>query len=147
MAYKGKFQPKNPKKYKGDPTNIIYRSRWELRFMQHLDEHPKVVQWSSEEFFVPYRTKIEPRKWRRYFPDFWIKKINKEGKEDIVVVEIKPKKFTVPPKTKKKVTRTYLAEVQRWDMNSSKWEYAKEYCEDRGWKFVVMTEETMGINF
>ncbi|NDB85179.1 MAG: head completion protein, partial [Alphaproteobacteria bacterium] len=30
MAYKGKFNPKNPNKYKGDPTNIIYRSRWEL---------------------------------------------------------------------------------------------------------------------
>ena len=33
MAYKGKFKPKHTKKYKGDPTQIIYRSLWERKFM------------------------------------------------------------------------------------------------------------------
>jgi len=42
-TYKGLFKPKNPKKYNGDSTNIIYRSSWELRVMKWLDEHPKVV--------------------------------------------------------------------------------------------------------
>ena len=35
MAYKGPFRPRNPEKYKGDPTGIIYRSRWELMVMQN----------------------------------------------------------------------------------------------------------------
>ena len=26
MAYKGKFKPDRPEKYKGDPTKIVYRS-------------------------------------------------------------------------------------------------------------------------
>ena len=33
MAYKGKFKPKHIKKYKGDPTQIVYRSLWEKKFM------------------------------------------------------------------------------------------------------------------
>ena len=36
-TYKGFFKPKNPQKYNGDPTNIIYRSRWELKFMMYLE--------------------------------------------------------------------------------------------------------------
>ena len=31
MAYKGKFNPIHPDKYKGDPSNIIYRSLWEFK--------------------------------------------------------------------------------------------------------------------
>ena len=37
MPYSGKFTPKNPSKYRGDPTNIIYRSSWERRVMNYLD--------------------------------------------------------------------------------------------------------------
>ena len=39
MAYKGKFQPSNSKKYKGDPTNIVYRSLWERKFMVYCDKN------------------------------------------------------------------------------------------------------------
>jgi hypothetical protein len=48
-TYKGFFKPKNPKKYRGDPTNIIYRSGWELKLMLYLDDHKEVVSWGSEE--------------------------------------------------------------------------------------------------
>ena len=47
MAYQGRFKPKNPTKYMGDPTNIIYRSGWELKLMSYLDTHVNVLQWSS----------------------------------------------------------------------------------------------------
>ena len=50
MSYKGLYKPKNPSKYKGNPTNIIYRSLWERRLMSYLDDHPDILQWSSEEF-------------------------------------------------------------------------------------------------
>ena len=49
MAYKGKFRPKNPQKYRGDPTKIIYRSLWERNCMRYFDENPNVLKWSSEE--------------------------------------------------------------------------------------------------
>ena len=46
MSYKGKFRPKNPKKYKGDPTNIIYRSLLERRFMVYCDDTPAIIKWA-----------------------------------------------------------------------------------------------------
>ena len=47
MTYQGRFKPKNPSKYMGDPTNIIYRSSWELRLMSYLDDHKNVTAQAS----------------------------------------------------------------------------------------------------
>ena len=33
MSYKGRYVPTNPKKYKGNPNTIYYRSLWERKFM------------------------------------------------------------------------------------------------------------------
>ena len=75
MAYSGKFIPKHPDKYRGDPSNVIYRSLWEFKLMKYLDDHKEIVRWSSEEFCIPYRSPID-RKMHRYFPDFWVEKHN-----------------------------------------------------------------------
>ena len=75
MAYKGKFRPQNRDKYKGNASNIQYRSGWELNFMKYLDRQPEVVRWSSEEIIIPYKSPIDG-KWHRYFPDFWVKTSN-----------------------------------------------------------------------
>jgi hypothetical protein len=146
MAYKGKFQPRNPQKYLGDPSNIIYRSRWELKFMRWLDNHPGVLQWGSEELVIPYRSPIDGRV-HRYFPDFIIKKKTPDGKVDTVIVEIKPFAQTKPPTVQAKATKRYITEVQNWGINSSKWEAAVNYCKDRGWKFEIITEKELGITF
>lgn len=142
----GKFKPKNPQKYRGDPTNIVYRSSWELKLMMWLDKHPDVLQYSSEEIAVPYRSPID-LKWHRYFPDFLIKMKNASGKVETIMVEVKPEKQTISPKPKKARihTRTYLNEVYNWGVNSAKWDAAREYCKDRGWKFEIMTETHLGI--
>ena len=58
-SYKGFFKPKNPIKYKGDPTNIIYRSSWEQRCMVYFDLNLNVLEWQSEEFFIPYKSPID----------------------------------------------------------------------------------------
>jgi hypothetical protein len=145
-TYKGYFKPKNTDKYRGDPTNIVYRSRWELLFMSHLDNHKDVLSWSSEEFCIPYRSPIDG-KVHRYFPDFWVKKRNKDGKIEIVVVEIKPYKQTIPPTPSKRITKSYLYEVQTWGVNSSKWKEAEKYCSERGWKFMKITEKELGLKF
>lgn len=143
-TYKGYFKPSNPEKYKGDPTNIIYRSSWELKFMSYCDKHNDILKWASEEIVIPYRSPIDG-KLHRYFPDFWIKKINRQGKTDIVLIEVKPMSQTKEPKVQKKLTKKYLYEVQQWGVNKSKWIAANKYCKDRGWQFMIMTEKELGI--
>ena len=141
--YKGRFVPKNPQKYKGDPTKIIYRSSWELRFMNYIDTNPNIIQWASEELFIPYRSPLDG-KWHRYFPDFIIKMRDKNGKVTVKMIEIKPRSQSVPPTVKKngsKPTKKYLREVATYGINMSKWEAAKEYCADHNWEFVVLTEK------
>lgn len=142
--YQGYFKPNNPEKYRGDPTNIIYRSRWELLFMQFCDKHKDIKQWASEEVVIPYRSPIDG-KVHRYYPDFWIKKINRQGKLDTVLIEVKPYHQTVEPTVQKKLTKKYLYEVKTWGVNSAKWKAAIDYCKDRGWQFQIITEKELGI--
>ena len=152
MAYKGRFKPKNPGKYKGDPTKIIYRSLWELKFFRYVDQHPHVIWWASEEFVVPYRSPID-NKVHRYFPDVVVKQIDPQtGKPKTTMIEIKPHAQTRPPDIRKKnntpsgrVSRRYLNEVKTWGVNEAKWNAAQAYCLDRGWEWVIMTEYELGI--
>ena len=100
MAYRGRYYPTNPKKYKGDPSNIIYRSLWERKFMVYCDRNEKILEWGSEEFFIPYRSPLDG-KIHRYFPDFYVKVKTKQGTLKKWVVEVKPKIQSRPPKTPK----------------------------------------------
>lgn len=143
-SYQGYFKPKNPQRYKGDPTNIVYRSSWELKLMTYLDLHKDIITWSSEELFIPYRSPID-NKIHRYFPDFIVTKINKEGKKETALIEVKPAAQTKPPKKQEKVTRKYITEVTTWGINEAKWKAADEYCKDRGWSFHIFTERELGI--
>lgn len=146
MSYKGFFRPTNPSKYKGDPTQIVYRSLWELKLMTYLDGHKDVIEWASEEFCIPYRSPIDG-KTHRYFPDFWMKKKNRDGMMETVVVEVKPEKQTRPPEPQKKRTKRYITEVTTWGINNAKWQAAERFCIQKGWKFIIMTEKELGIKF
>lgn len=140
MAYKGRFTPRNPEKYDGDPTNIIYRSGLELRFMQYLDQNPGIKQWQSEEFAIPYYDPTKDR-WRRYFVDF--KVVTAGG---TTLVEIKPEKQCKPPvqspsaKTKRRLIKEQVTYVN----NQAKWQAAESYCKDRKWKFKIITDTMLG---
>jgi len=145
MSYKGKFRPENPKKYKGDPTNIVYRSLWERKFMRYCDLNENVNQWQSEEFWIPYRSPLDG-KVHRYFPDFFVRYKDKNGNTRTVVIEIKPKKeVEMPEQNPKRRTKAWAYKVQMWVKNQAKWEAAKEYCADRNYEFRIMTEEDLGI--
>jgi len=151
MAYKGRFRPKNPGKYKGDPTKIIYRSLWEFKFFRYVDEHPEVRRWASEEHVVPYVSPIDGKR-HRYFPDVVVNRKQPDGTTKTVMIEIKPFKQTLPPDPKKKnntptgrVSRRYLNEVKTYGVNTAKWKAARNYCADRGWEFQIMTEKELGI--
>lgn len=145
-TYKGKFVPKNPKKYVGDPTNIIFRSLWERKVMIYLDENSTVLEWRSEEIAIPY---YDPTtgKYRRYFPDFIVKAKTANGGTKTLMLEVKPKKQTIEPKVQKRKTKAYITEVTTWATNKSKWEAAREYCLDRGWEFKIITEIELGIKY
>jgi hypothetical protein len=145
MAYKGKFRPKNPEKYKGNPTNIIYRSLWELRFMRHLDTHPSILQWASEEIIIPYVSPLDNRI-HRYFPDFWLKIKDKTGTINTMLVEIKPFKQVKEPVRQDKITRRYINEVKTYGINSAKWKAAEKFCLDRNWQFKILTEKDLGLD-
>jgi hypothetical protein len=150
MSYKGKFRPKNPNKYKGNPSNIIYRSLLERRFMVYLDEHSAILKWSSEEIIIPYVSPIDNRV-HRYFPDFYMKYKNKKGITVEELIEVKPFSQCSPPNQKKKLTKTgrtskrYLKEVQTYMVNEAKWTQAMSFCKDRQWKWRILTEKDINI--
>lgn len=137
MAYSGRYKVKNPKKYTGDHTNVVYRSKWEFYVMRWCDDNAEVVAWSSEEVVIPYLYEIDKR-YHRYFMDFKI--TLKCGKT--MLVEVKPNKETRPP-TGSKRTRRYINEAMTYVKNMNKWEAAAEYAKDRGWDFVIWTEKEL----
>ena len=144
MSYKGRYRPSNPKKYRGNASNIIYRSLWERKFMVYCDNNNKILEWGSEEIVLPYRSPID-NKVHRYFPDFYIKVKESNCKIKRYIIEIKPKKQTVEPKMKKRKTKGYIYEVYEYARNQAKWKAAEEFCKDRMWEFKVLTEEELGI--
>ena len=144
MAYSGKFSPKNPQKYIGDPNNIVYRSSWECKVMYLLDRNDDIISWASEELIVPYKSPVDNR-FHRYFPDFLVKIRTKDGQLKTWMIEIKPKKQTREPQKPKRITKQYINEVVTWGVNQSKWKSATEYCLDRGWEFKIMTEDHLGL--
>jgi hypothetical protein len=152
VAYKGKFKPVNPEKYRGDPGNVVYRSSYEFKFFRVLDMHPDVEWWQSEEFSIPYVSPIDG-KVHRYFPDVLVSYRKQNSNEStIVLIEIKPNSQTKTPDISKKnntpsgrVSRRYLNEVKTYGINTAKWEAAKKYCDERGWQWRIMTEKELGI--
>lgn len=141
----GKFKPRNPQKYKGDPTNIIYRSSYEYKFMDYCDLNESINEWKSEEFFIPYRSPIDGNI-RRYFPDFFIKYKDSKGNIRKAVIEVKPKKDLKMPETNpKRKTKSWVYSVKMYAINQAKWAAAKDWCEDRGYEFRIFTEEELGI--
>lgn len=145
MAYRGRFKPKNPQKYIGDSNNIIYRSSWECKVMDWLDKNDDVISWASEELIIPYKSPIDNR-FHRYFPDFLVKVKTKSGGTKTMLLEVKPKKQTQEPEKKKRITKQYIAEVTTWGVNQAKWAAATDYCLDRGWEFMLITEDHLGLN-
>jgi hypothetical protein len=135
--HQGKFKPENPRKYKGDPSNIVYRSSWEFTMMRRLDRDKDVIAWASEELVIPYISPIDERV-HRYFPDLIY-----QTKEGTFVVEIKPEAQTKQPIKGKKKKKTFANEVITYEINSAKWRAAKEFCEDRKLKFVILTERDL----
>ena len=147
MSYKGKFKPKNPKKYKGNPANIIYRSLLERRFMVYLDNTPAVLKWSSEEIIIPYVSPLDNRV-HRYFPDFYMKVKQANGNIKRFIIEVKPKyQCQSPPTAPKRKTKRWFNDVKNWTINQAKWKSANEYCINKGMEFKILTEDHLNPKY
>ena len=120
--FKGRYVPRNAWKYHGDLKQIIYRSSWERLFMVYCDKSPMILQWSSEEFKIPY---IFEGKNRTYYPDFWIEYINNEGNLHSKIVEIKPHY------------------QKKWKINKVKWAEARKFADINFMSFEVFTEKEL----
>jgi len=143
MPYKGKYRPETPSKYVGDPANIIYRSLLERRFMVFCDKNPNILKWASEEMFVPYYSPID-KKMHRYYVDFVIEVLEKNGSVKTYLIEIKPsRQCKVTKESTNKSNKTFVKEMKNWVINNSKWKAAEDFAKKQNWEFKIITEENL----
>ena len=141
MTYKGRYFPTNPKKYRGNPNQIIYRSLWERKVMVYCDKNDAIIEWGSEEVIVPYLSPMDG-KIHRYFPDFYMKVRQPDGSTKKFIIEVKPKsQCKQPVKNPKRRTTKWFNEVKTFAINQAKWKSAREFCEDKGMEFKIFTED------
>lgn len=138
-----KWTPTRPEKYEGDVTNIIARSSWEILFFNWCDRNSSILQWSSEETVIPYRSPLDSKP-HRYFMDGKIKVQTDKGVQ-IYLVEIKPNSQRYKPVFKGKQTKSYLNECTTFMVNQAKWAAADRWAKDRGWIFQILDEYDLGI--
>ena len=70
---------------------------------------------------------------------------NKDGKFKTKLIEVKPHKQVQQPKIQNRKTKRYINEVKTFAINTYKWKAAREFCEDRDWEFVIITEKELGL--
>ena len=92
--------------------NIIYRSSWELRFLQWCDSNDNIIEYASEEFSIPYLSPLDNRP-HRYYPDFLIKVKESGGVIKKYVIEVKPKRQTQEPKRNQGLPNLISMNVKR----------------------------------
>jgi hypothetical protein len=136
----GIFQPKNPQKFIG--KFAIFRSSYERKFMLWADSNPNVLEWSSEQIIIPYKSPLDG-KMHRYYVDNHV--VIKEG--EVIkkyLIEIKPSKQTqAPTQSKRKKPETLLYENTQWEINQAKWKAAKLFAASKGAEFIILTEKEL----
>lgn len=136
MAFNARFIPKNPDKYVGDVNAIFARSTWEVACMKYFDSRPDVLRWGSEEIVIPYLSPLNS-KVHRYFPDFFVEYIDRDGNVIKEIVEVKPLHESEKEYAKSQRSKDALI------VNEAKWKSAAIYCDERDMKFRVLTEKSI----
>ena len=133
----GTFIPKNKKKYIGEkyPT---FRSGWEKRVFQWLDETPKVISWASEPIKIPYINPLKQDgrgKPNHYIPDILFTYLDKSNNRVTELLEIKPSRPAIKELAKTKKDR------EAYIVNEAKWKQAEGWCKVHGISFRILTEK------
>lgn len=135
---KGLFTPQYPDKYTGDYP-IIYRSSWELEFMNYCDQHPGVMEWASEPTKIPYKNPLNGKQ-TVYIPDFLVTYMQKGGKTSTKLIEIKPLHEASEAHARSREDVAIRAK------NQAKWGAATQWSARRGVDFLVLTESELYSN-
>ena len=130
-------------KYFG-PRPCIYRSSWEWKYMLLCERSENIMKWSSEPFTIPYLC-LETGRTRQYNLDFYVI----TDKNEHQLIEIKPLKevseaeqfgkvfkLIIDPVAKKRYVMSNKVAAKNW----SKWRHTKQFCKERDWRFVIVTE-------
>lgn len=136
MAFRARFLPRNPQKYVGDVEAIFARSSWEVQVMKFFDSRSDVIKWGSEEIIIPYLSPAD-NKVHRYFPDFFVEYLDKDGNVKKEIVEVKPLHESEAKYAKNDRSRDAL------EVNEAKWKAASLYCQSRNMLFRVLTEKSI----
>lgn len=160
--HQGYFHPSNRKKCLSQ-TNI-YRSSWELKFMEWADRNPAIIEWASEPISIKYLNPVanlaeckknnlnpkDPKNWKlsNYWTDFWIETKSKDGKVKKTFIEIKPysqtkKPYPINESAPLKQIKSYNRTAETYLVNMAKWTAAKKYFNSRGCDFLIFTEKTL----
>lgn len=139
---------------------VYFRSMGEQKIMIYLDNNPKIVRWGAECITVPYQlTHYEQNgdinvKSHNYYPDFYYEILLDDGTTKKVIAEYKPQKefenviklqeksMEVPEGTLKKL-KNFEYDLKTGQKNLKKWETMIKFCDKKGWRFIVITEEVM----
>jgi hypothetical protein len=143
----GVFKPTNRDKCK--TTSPFFRSSWEFLLMTYLDRSPNILEWKSEGQIVYYadvtrRTPMGQPTVHRYFIDFQAIAIDKNGKRVSLWIEVKPESQSHPPVKGRKSDKTFLNESITYARNRAKWNAAEAAAKQRGARFIVLTEKSLG---
>lgn len=110
---------------------IIYRSSYELKFINWLEHNKNVKRWGSECVCIPY-TYIDG-KVHKYYPDYLVEM--EDGTR--VLIEVKPYNQTQKP-----VNENSWA-YREYAKNMCKWKAVREFCQSKGLEFKILTEKTI----
>jgi hypothetical protein len=109
------------------------------------DTKDNVVKWASEPVEIKYIWSFDKRE-HKYYPDFYMKTKTEDGFEEFLV-EIKPeaqiKKPQPPKKRSKGAIKSYKFLAEQYVKNMDKYKYARAWSENRGWRFIVLTEKSL----
>lgn len=147
--FQGYYIPNNPNKYIGNIKEIIFRSSYEKKFMVYCDKSTHIIEWSSEPIGIPYISPLDGKQ-HKYYIDFWVKIKNNEDKMIQYLVEVKPKAQLVKPiyegtYMKESKLKNYNKSLKMYITNMAKFKYAQLFAEEKGLKFMVITEAHLGI--
>ena len=135
----GKYTCRHPEKYIGGRTPT-YRSSWEFAFMRFCDLNENVSKWASEAIKIPYRNPLSG-KMKIYVPDFFVAYTDKDGKEKVELVEVKP--FNQTDINKRGNSNTNKL---HYVVNQAKWSAARSWCKQNGIVFRVVNEQDIFHN-
>lgn len=151
----GLYVPKNKEKVikLNSQGGLFYRSGLEHKMMLYLDNKQEIKNWNTELIKIPYIKRVWDNKLQGYvktehlyYPDFYYEIINSDGSIDKVVVEVKPYRETNPPKLKQNPTAKQLKnfeyDLNEYSKNLDKWKHCINWCEKKGFKFIIITEKT-----